>query len=363
MVGCPECRGNGPDDGSSTGVVGARFHGVARADRTHSRRPRYTSCSSSCPPHVADGAASESGARRNGCGGKRCTATGAARAAGPTDRGVVVLHRNSRRRVVWTGRRVGRRRSTPSACARQGKQGAIGALRPACRIGTERVAGVRTSRTDFGSVWASIAPRRSRRPTRSASGAFGGPRNHGCNSRGSRHGSARAPALGCDTFAGGRCRPSCSPRTSRACEFGDHPAVHACIGRTASIRPRSGSSARLDCDAARVLGRCLVPSQVGRVNNRQSSIVVSRHSITCDIRGIREPPKCEAPAEQWPTGLAVRSAATVSRADAGARASGTTARGLDRATTAVQPAAGDKPGSGCRSFTETPKTDAARRLA
>ena len=121
---------------------------------------------------------------------------------------------------------------------------------------------------------ASVAPRSSRRPARSASGAFGGPRNHGCNSRGSRHGSARASALGCDTFAGGWCGPSCGPRTPRSCEFGDHSAVHARVGRTASIRPRSGPSARLICGATRVLGRYLVASQLRRVNNRQSSIVV-----------------------------------------------------------------------------------------
>ncbi len=167
----------------------------------------------------------------------------------------------------------------------KGEQGAVGAIRPARRIGTERLAGARTTRAVFGSVRASVAPRSSRRPARSASGAFGGPRNHGCNSRGSRHGSARASALGCDTFAGGWCGPSCGPRTPRSCEFGDHSAVHARVGRTASIRPRSGPSARLICGATRVLGWYLVASQLRRVNNRQSSIVVSRHSITCDIRG------------------------------------------------------------------------------
>ena len=219
------------------------------------------------------------------------------------------------------------------------------------------------TRAEFGSVRASVAPRSSRRPARSASGAFGGPRNHGCNSRGSRHGSARASALGCDTFAGGWCGPSCGPRTPRSCEFGDHSAVHARVGRTASIRPRSGPSARLICGATRVLGRYLVASQLRRVNNRQSSIVVSRHSITCDIRGIREPPRCEAPAEQRPTSLAVRIAATGSRAGADAGACGATATRLVHATATVEPTAGDKPGSGCRSFTETPETDAAWRLA
>lgn len=363
MVGRPECRRNSPYDGSSTGFFGAWVHCVARADRTHFRRPGRTSGGSTRSPDAADGAASEPGPRRNGCGGKRCAATRAARPARPTHRGIVVLHRNSRRRVVWTGRRVGRCGSTFASCSRQGEQGAVGAIRPARRIGTERLAGARTTRAVFGSVRASVAPRSSRRPARSASGAFGGPRNHGCNSRGSRHGSARASALGCDTFAGGWCGPSCGPRTPRSCEFGDHSAVHARVGRTASIRPRSGPSARLICGATRVLGWYLVASQLRRVNNRQSSIVVSRHSITCDIRGIREPPRCEAPAEQRPTSLAVRIAATGSRAGADAGACGATARGLVRATATVEPTAGDKPGSGCRSFTETPETDAAWRLA